>query len=148
MAAAQIAVRDGIPARIAIQALQALGATFDEQTFYRLYGQAELARSMVGPTGEAPIDQLPDVTLIQHRSTVSSTGFQYQFSVSTVDLETGEQADRYYSIVTPELITPEEGMDAAVVAQTNFASQPGSPSGQFRVLGARLTGIYRLVPGV
>lgn len=141
MAAAQIAVRDQIDPQIAYQVLTSLGMDVPVQDFYRLYSQAQLAVGMVDPTGELPLDQLPGGEVIQHRSTVSSTGYLYQFVVHAVDTESDQEVDIPYSIRTDTLITPGEGIDAAIVSQTLRA-----PEYNLKVLGAQLTGISELVP--
>jgi hypothetical protein len=145
-AAAQLAVSEGIPLDVALQALQALGADVSEDRFARLYGQAEQARALVGPTGGIPPENFPPSELIQTRSTVTSTGLQYQLQVSAIDLETDRELQIPYSIVTDDMISVEEAQEAAVVAQTLRGTMPGHPSGNFRVIDARLTGVYRLVP--
>lgn len=145
-AAAQLAVREGIPLDVAFQTLQALGSNVSADRFARFYGQAEEARALVGPTGEIPPENFPPQELIQTRSTITSEGLQYQLQVSAVDLETDRELQIPYSIVVDEPISIEEAQEAAVVAQTLRGTMPGHPSGNFRVIDARLTGVYRLVP--
>lgn len=142
MTAAQIAVRDNIPADLAYQVLDSLGMEVSQQDFSRLYGQAQLASDMVGREGEAGLDEIPDSSFIQHRSTVSSSGYLQQTLVHAVDKSTGATIEIPYSIRTDQLISRGEAIDAAIVSQTLRA-----PDYNLQVLGAAYTGTYQLVPG-
>lgn len=142
-AAAQLAVREEVDLDTAYQAMTALGMTADRSTFERLYTQAQIAAGMVAPTSELPQDTLPNVENIQTRSTVTSTGYLYQFAVHAVDTESGEEFDIPYSIKTSQLITPAEGIDAAIVSQTIRGAEYNH-----QVMGAQLTGVFQLIPGM
>jgi hypothetical protein len=144
--AADLAVREGVPLDAFLASMDALGSTASPDRLTRFFSQAETARALVGPTSAIEPEEHPPEELIQTRSTVSSTGIQYQLTVSAVDLETDRELQIPYSLVTDELITVDEAQQAAIVSQTLRGTLPGHPSGNFRVLDARLTGVYRLVP--
>ena len=141
MAAAQAAIREGVSADLAYDVLSALGSTVSRADFGTLYGQAEVARAMVGPTGELERDQLPGAEFIQPRRTVTATGYMYQLWVSAIDRETGAVVDIPYGIKLPYLITPGEAIDSAIVSQTLRAGDYN-----LDVLDAQLTGVYSLEP--
>lgn len=142
MTAAQIAVRDSIPAPLAFQVLTSLGMDVPESDFNRLYGQAQLASDRVAAEGEASLDDIPDSTYIQNRSTVTSSGYLQQTLVHAIDQETGASIEIPYSIRTDQLISRGEAVDAAIVSQNLRA-----PDYKFKVIGAVYTGTYELVPG-
>ena len=142
MTAAQIAVRDNIPAPLAYQVLSSLGMDVSERDFARLYGQAQLSSSMVASEGEASLDEIPDASFIQTRSTVTSSGYLQQLLVHAVDQSTGATIEIPYSIRTDQLISRGEAVDAAIVSQTLRA-----PDYNLKVIGAAYTGTYELVPG-
>lgn len=141
MVAAQLAVREGIPENQAYDVLKTLGMDVSPDTFGRLYGQSVRAAGMVDLTSGLALDEYPTSDVIQTRSTVTSTGYLYQFSVSQTDLDSGQDFESPYSITTGQLITPGEGIDAAIVSQTLRAADYN-----LKVMGARLTGIFQLVP--
>ena len=141
-AAAQLAVREGVDAETAFTTMSALGMTADRATFERLYTQAQTAANMVEPTSSLTLDTLPNAEFIQTRSTVTSTGYLYQFNVRAVDTESGEEFDIPYSIKTSSLITPAEGIEAAIVSQTIRGAEYNH-----QVMNATLTGVFQLVPG-
>lgn len=141
MTAAQIAVRDDIPADLAYQVLDSLGMQVSQSDFNRLYGQAQLASDMVASEGEASLDDIPDSTFIQNRSTVTSTGYLQQTLVHAIDQSTGATVEIPYSIRTDQLISRGEAIDAAIVSQTLRA-----PDYNLKVTGAIYTGTYQLVP--
>lgn len=141
-AAAQLAVREGVDLDTAYTAMAALGMTATRETFSRLYTQAQIAAGMVDATSELGMDTLPAADSIQTRSTVTSTGYLYQFSVTAVDTESGEEFQIPYSIKTSQLITPAEGIDAAIISQTIRGAEYNH-----QVTGAQLTGVFQLVPG-
>lgn len=142
MTAAQIAVRDDIPADLAYQVLTSLGMDVSQKDFDRLYGQALLATDMVASEGEASLDDIPDSSFIQHRSTVTSAGYLQQTLVHAVDQSTGATIEIPYSIRTDDLISRGEAIDAAIVSQTLRA-----PDYNLKVISAVYTGTYELVPG-
>lgn len=141
-AAAQLAVREGVDLETAFTAMQALGMSATRETFERLYTQAQIAAGMVEPTSVLGQDTLPSADSIQTRSTVTSTGYLYQFNVHAIDTESGEEFDIPYSIKTTQLITPGEGIDAAITSQTIRGAEYNHT-----VTGAQLTGVFQLVPG-
>lgn len=141
-AAAQLAVREGVDLDTAYQTAAALGMTASREDFTRFYQQAATAAQMVDATSEIGLDSLPDINQIQDRTTVTSTGYLYQFNVQAIDGESGEEFDIPYSIKTSQLITPGEGVEAAIVSQTIRAAEYNH-----QVTGARLTGVFQLVPG-
>lgn len=141
-AAAQLAVREGVELDTAYSAMAALGMTASREDFARHYTQAQIAAGMVDATSELPLDSLPDVSAIQTRSTVTSTGYLYQFNVNAVDTESGEEFQIPYSIKTSQPITPAEGIEAAIVSQTIRGAEYNH-----QVTGAQLTGIFQLIPG-
>ena len=141
-AAAQLAVRDGVDADTAYTTLTALGGDIDRGSFDRLYTQAQIAAGMIDDTSALPLDTLPNAESIQTRSTVTSTGYLYQFNVRAQDTESGEEFDIPYSIKTSQLITPGEGIDAAIISQTIRGEEYNH-----QVLSATLTGVFQLIPG-
>lgn len=143
LAAAQLAVREGIPADVAHQVISALGADVTRQAFGQLYNQAELARSMVGPEAEAPIESVPGPEYIQQRSTVSSTGYLQQVIIHATDNQTGASIEIPYSVRTNQLLSRDEVIQAGIVSQNLRA-----PDYKFTVQGAMYTGTYQLIPEV
>lgn len=141
-AAAQLAVREDVDLDTAFDAMVALGMTASRDTFSRLYTQAQIAAGMIEPTSQIGLDSLPLAGDIQTRSTVTSTGYLYHFNVSAIDTESGETFQIPYSIKTSDLITPAEGIDAAIASQTIRGAEYNHT-----VTGAQLTGVFQLVPG-
>lgn len=141
MAAAQRAVKDSIPLETAYQVLSSLGMDVPAEDFARLYGQAQLAADMAGVEMEADLEAVPGAEHIQHRSTVTSTGYLQQTLVTAIDQGTGATIEIPYSIRTDTLISRSEALDAAMVSQTLRA-----PDYNLRVIGATYTGTYELIP--
>lgn len=141
MSAAQLAARSGIPAGEAFDVLSTLGMDVPRETFDRLYGQAVRTASMVGDYADINPEALPESDLIQTRSTVTSTGFQYQFTVHAVEGDTGQEIELPFSIKTTYLITPGEAQESALIEQ-----QLRAEDYNLQIQGATLTGIYSLEP--
>lgn len=141
MAAAQRAVRDNIPLDVAYEVLTSLGMDVPAENFARLYGQAVLAQSMAGVEMEQDLELVPGAEHIQHRSTVTSSGYLQQTLVTAIDQGTGATIEIPYSIRTDTLISRAEAIDAAMVSQTLRA-----PDYNLKVIGAAYTGTYELVP--
>ena len=141
LAAAQLAVREGIPAAVAHQVITALGADVTESTFANLYAQAIQARDMIGAEAEAPLDSIPGPEYIQPRSTVTSTGFLQQVLVTATDNQTGATIEIPYSVRSNQLLARDEVIQAAIVSQNLRA-----PDYKFTVQGAMYTGTYQLNP--
>ena len=141
LSAAQLAAREGIPANVAYDVLASLGMDVPRATFERLYGQAQKAIALIGPTAELEGDIFPPAELIQTRSTVTSTGFQYQFQVSAVEQETGQELKLPFSIKTTYPISIAEAYESAIIEQ-----QLRAPDYNLAIQGATLTGVYQLEP--
>ena len=143
LAAAQLAVREGIPADVAHQVITALGADISQAAFTQLYHQAALAGDMIGAESEAPLDAIPGPEFIQQRTTVTSTGFLQQVVVTATDNQTGATIEIPYSVRSNQLLSRGEVIEAAIVSQNLRA-----PDYKFSVQGAMYTGTYSLNPQV
>jgi hypothetical protein len=143
LAAAQLAVREGIPADVAHQVITALGADISQAAFTQLYHQASLAGDMIGAESEAPLDAIPGQEFIQQRTTVTSTGFLQQVVVTATDNATGATIEIPYSVRSNQLLSRGEVIEAAIVSQNLRA-----PDYKFSVQGAMYTGTYELQPMV
>lgn len=142
--AAVRAVQEGIPAPVALQVLQALGAEVNPDTWYQLYGQEEVRKALVGPTGELELDELPGEDLIQTRSTVTAEGYQVQLIVSAIDETTGADREIPYTLDVESPITPGAAIEQAIADQTIRVE--GSKLA-LQIIDARVTGYYRNTPG-
>lgn len=141
LSAAQIAVRDSIPADLAYDVLSTLGMTVSRGDFDRLYGQATLAAHNAPLEMEAELDLIPGAEFIQPRTTVTSTGYLQQTLVTAVNTATGDEIQIPYSIRTDQLISRSEAINAAIASQNLRA-----PDYNLRVIGAAYTGTYELIP--
>ena len=141
LSVARLAIRENIHPEAAYEVMSSLGANVPKERWDRLYGQALKSANMVGASSHWPLDQIPTSDIIQDLTTVTSTGYLYQTSVSVVDKSTGLERQIPWSLRTDDLLLPQEVVDSALVSQRIRAKQY-----EFEVLDAEITGFYRLVP--
>ena len=79
--AAQIAIREGANATDALRAFRAAGGSVRTQTWYRLYGQAQLEGAMSGREASAGLARVPVSNEIQTRSVPRATGYMQRVTV-------------------------------------------------------------------
>jgi hypothetical protein len=80
-AAAQLAMREGVNASQALKAFRAAGGSVRTQTWYRLYGQAQLEGALTSREAGAPLNRVPTASEVQPASVPRARGFMQRVTV-------------------------------------------------------------------
>lgn len=80
-AAAQLAIREGVNATDALRLYRSAGGSVRTQTWYRLYGQAQLEGALTSKEAAAPLNRVPTAGEIQPATVPRARGYMQRVTV-------------------------------------------------------------------
>lgn len=144
---AQTAIREGRSATDALNIFRAGGGKVRTQTWYRLYGQAQLEGIMGAAEIERPMHLRPTTEDIQPMSTRRSAGFMQRVVVMGRD-SSGLVISKDVSIRTDRLMSRRNAVNRAVELLTTHGGKfpQAQDSEPMSVVAAFYSGTYDLEP--
>lgn len=140
---ALLAARQGATASEFYQALRNAGMAPRSSEAYKLYG---IAKNIVARSGDEPfrpIDEVPSGNDITQWPSKKATGISQTVSLTYRDKATGVLNQTWWKTISPNGITREEAVAAAIDAYASHADRYGQD-----LVGAVHTSAYQLVPGL
>lgn len=112
-ALAQIAIREGESATGALRAFREAGGSIRTQTWYRLYGQAQLEGVMSGKEAAAPLNRVPTAGEIQPATVPRARGYMQRVTIFGRD-DQGNIISRDVSLRTNRLVSRQNAVNKAL----------------------------------
>lgn len=112
-AAAQLAIREGKSATEALRLYRQAGGSVRTQTWYRLYGQANLEGTLAGPEASAALNRVPTAGEIQTATAPRARGYMQRVTVFGRDSE-GNVLTREVSLRPGRLVSRENAVNKAL----------------------------------
>lgn len=135
------AIREGLSATEALQAVRDAGGGVNTQAWYRAYGEATAALANAGPVGALDPFAIPGGEHFVDWSAGREGAFGYQVAVTTIDTETGMLTTDPYTVITDQALTPAE---AAQQAFDDYTDSDADDIYGRRTVAAVTTNLYRM----
>lgn len=144
---AQTAIREGRNATDALRMFRALGGSVRTQTWYRLYGQAQMEGIQGAHELEAPLHRIPETQDIQQMTTRRSRGFMQRVVVMGRDSH-GLVVSKDVSLRTDKLVSRKTAVNRAVeLLTTHGGNFPNAQDSEpMTVVAGFYQGTYELEP--